>query len=58
MSRTNSDANGVSGFLVINPRSGPGDSADEMLAAAERMGVETDLLGEGEDPGAVAAEGA
>jgi len=54
LSRTNSDANGVSGFLVINPRSGPGGSADELLAAAERMGVETHLLGEGEDPGAVA----
>ena len=54
MSRTNSDANGVSGFLVINPRSGPADSADELRAAAERMGVETHLLGEGEDPGAVA----
>ncbi len=54
LSRTNSDANGVSGFLVINPRSGPGDSADELRAAAERMGVETHLLGEGEDPGAVA----
>ena len=54
MSRTNSDANAVSGFLVINPRSGPGDSAGELRAAAERMGVETHLLGEGEDPGAVA----
>jgi diacylglycerol kinase family enzyme len=54
LSRTNSDANGVSGFLVINPRSGPGDSADELRAAAERMDVETHLLGEGEDPGEVA----
>ena len=54
MSRTNSDANAVSGFLVINPRSGPDDSADELRAAAERIGVETHLLGEGEDPGEVA----
>ena len=54
MSRTNSDANAVSGFLVINPRSGTDDSADELRAAAERMGVETHLLGEGEDPGEVA----
>ena len=54
MSRTNSDANGVSGFLVINPRSGSNDSADELRAAAEWMGVETHLLGDGEDPGEVA----
>lgn len=56
MSRTNSDANAVSGFLVINPRSGPGDSADELRAAAERIGIQTHLLGEGEDPSEVARE--
>jgi diacylglycerol kinase family enzyme len=44
----------VSGFLVINPRSGQGDDADDLRAAAERVGVETHLLGEGENPADVA----
>jgi diacylglycerol kinase family enzyme len=40
----------VTGFLVINPRSGQGEGADELRAAAERLGVETHLLRPGEDP--------
>jgi len=43
----------MSGFLVINPRSGQGDGADELRAAAERVSVQTHLLGEGEDPAEV-----
>ena len=39
---------------MINPRSGQGDDADELRAAAERLGVETHLLGEDEDPAEVA----
>jgi len=40
----------VTGFLVINPRSGQGEGADELCAAAERLGVETHLLTPGENP--------
>jgi diacylglycerol kinase family enzyme len=42
-------------FLVINPRSGSDSpSADELVAAAEKLGVEPHLLAEGEDPGEAA----
>jgi diacylglycerol kinase family enzyme len=44
----------VSGLLVINPRSGQGNDADDLRAAAERAGVETHLLEPGEDPAEVA----
>jgi diacylglycerol kinase family enzyme len=38
--------------LVINPRSGDDSpSADELVAAARRIGVETHVLRQGEDPG-------
>ena len=41
--------------MVINPRSGSDSpSADELAAAAEKLGVEPHLLAEGEDPGAAA----
>lgn len=39
---------------MINPRSGQGNDADELRAAAERVGVETHLLQAGEDPAEVA----
>jgi diacylglycerol kinase family enzyme len=44
----------MSGLLVINPRSGQGDDADDLRAAAERLGVATHLLREGEDPAEIA----
>jgi diacylglycerol kinase family enzyme len=44
----------MSGLLVINPRSGSGDGADDLRAAAERLGVETHLLADNEDPAEVA----
>ena len=44
----------MSGLLVINPRSGKGNDVDELRAAAERLGVETHLLGPDEDPAEVA----
>jgi diacylglycerol kinase family enzyme len=44
----------VGGLLVINPRSGQGNDADELRAAAERLGVETHLLGPDDDPAEVA----
>ena len=46
----------MSGFLVINPRSGQGNDADELRAAAKGIGVETHLLQEGEDPAEVARQ--
>jgi diacylglycerol kinase family enzyme len=48
------DANAVSGLLVINPHSGNGPEADELRDEAERRGIETHLLGEGDDPAALA----
>jgi diacylglycerol kinase family enzyme len=45
----------MSGFLVINPRSGDDEpSAEELRAAAEKAGVETHLLEQDEDPAEVA----
>ena len=40
-------------LLIVNPSSGDG-GADELLAAARSRGVETHVLADGEDPGAVA----
>ncbi|MGB8004071.1 MAG: diacylglycerol kinase family protein [Gaiellaceae bacterium] len=40
----------MAGFLLINPRSGKGSpTAEELVAEAERLGVTTHLLREGED---------
>jgi diacylglycerol kinase family enzyme len=45
----------VTGLLIVNPRSGSGGpSADELVAEARRLGVETHVLRDGEDPAAVA----
>jgi diacylglycerol kinase family enzyme len=45
----------VNGLLIVNPRSGDDSpSADELVAEAERLGLETHQLAEGEDPGDVA----
>ncbi len=41
------------GFLVINPRSGD-SSADELVREAERRGIATHVLADGEDPAEVA----
>jgi diacylglycerol kinase family enzyme len=38
------------GFLLVNPRSGTGDATPELLAAAAGLGIETVLLGPGDDP--------
>jgi diacylglycerol kinase family enzyme len=43
----------VTGFLIVNPRSGDGDS-DELLAAARDRGVETHVLRDGDDPAELA----
>jgi diacylglycerol kinase family enzyme len=48
------DANAMSGFLVVNPWSGKGVKAEEVRDEAERLGVETHLLGPGEDPAELA----
>ena len=40
----------MSGFLVINPRSGEGENADELRDLATRLGIETHVLGPHEDP--------
>jgi diacylglycerol kinase family enzyme len=50
------DANAMSGFLVINPRSGQGSTTDELRAATTRLGIETHVLGPGEDAADVARE--
>src|SRR3954464_12954448 len=45
----------VNGLLIVNPRSGSGSpNADELVAEARRLGLETHQLREGEDPGDVA----
>ena len=47
----------LGGLLLINPRSGRGNpSAEELAAAAAERGVVAQVLGEHEDPAAVAAE--
>jgi diacylglycerol kinase family enzyme len=53
------DANAMSGFLVVNPRSGRGQDTDDLRTAAERLGIEAHLLKPGEDPAELArkAEG-
>ena len=50
-SRVRHDANGVSGLLVINPRSGnAGLGADELRAEAEKLGIRAHVLAQDEDP--------
>lgn len=44
----------MSGFLVINPRSGKGLNAEGLVDEAERRGVETRLLGPEDDPAELA----
>jgi diacylglycerol kinase family enzyme len=47
----------MSGFLVINPRSGQGrPDASELRAEAERLGVATHVLAPGDDPAELARE--
>jgi diacylglycerol kinase family enzyme len=48
------DANAMGGFLVINPHSGQGSNADALQQAASRLGIETHVLGPGEDAAEVA----
>jgi diacylglycerol kinase family enzyme len=43
-------------LLIVNPRSGDASpDADELVAEAKRLGVEAHVLGQGENPGEVAA---
>jgi diacylglycerol kinase family enzyme len=45
----------VNGLLIVNPRSGSGGpDADELVAAARRLDVETHVLAEDDDPAEVA----
>jgi diacylglycerol kinase family enzyme len=45
----------LSGFLIVNPRSGRArPSADELVTRARERGIKTHLLAQGEDPGEVA----
>src|SRR6186997_3024853 len=49
----------MSGFLVINPRSGDAEpSPEELRDEARRLGIETHLLGPDEDPSEVARSAA
>jgi diacylglycerol kinase family enzyme len=48
------DANAMGGFLVINPRSGQGSNIGVLQDAATRLGIETYVLGPGEDAAEVA----
>jgi diacylglycerol kinase family enzyme len=50
------DANAVSGFLVINPRSGKGPDAEELRDEAESAGIDTHVLGDDDDPAELARE--
>jgi len=45
----------VASLLIVNPRSGDG-GADELLAEAERRGIRTHVLAEGDDPAQLARE--
>lgn len=45
----------MNGLLIVNPRSGrSGHPAEELIAEAEALGLETRLLGPGDDPGELA----
>ena len=44
----------MAGLLLVNPGSGRGRSPDDLCAAAKRLGIETHVLADGEDPGSVA----
>jgi diacylglycerol kinase family enzyme len=47
----------MSGFLIVNPRSGKGSlNTDELRDEAEQRGIATHLLREGDDPAALARE--
>jgi diacylglycerol kinase family enzyme len=46
----------VSGWLLVNPRSGDGSAVDELCAAAAARGIETHVLRPGEDALSVARE--
>ncbi|HEU5066179.1 MAG TPA: diacylglycerol kinase family protein [Gaiellaceae bacterium] len=47
----------MSGFLIVNPRSGKGGpDPGDLRAEAERRGIATHVLGEGDDPAALARE--
>jgi diacylglycerol kinase family enzyme len=47
----------MSGFLVINPRSGTGrPNASDLCKEAERLGIETHVLDEGDDAAALARD--
>jgi diacylglycerol kinase family enzyme len=46
----------LGGWLLVNPRSGPDSGVQELVAAAAARGVETHVLGEGEDAAALARE--
>jgi diacylglycerol kinase family enzyme len=48
------DANGMSGFLLINPRSGKGPKAEDLRDEAERRGIDTHVLGDDDDPAELA----
>jgi diacylglycerol kinase family enzyme len=46
----------VSGFLVINPRAGHGDDAEELRRAADALGIPAHVLQPGEEPAELARE--
>jgi diacylglycerol kinase family enzyme len=46
----------VSGWLLVNPRSGDGSGVDELCSAAEARGIDTHVLRPGEDAGALSRE--
>ena len=46
----------MAGFLIVNPRSGDDSGTERLLAAARARGVETHVVGEGEDISELARE--
>jgi diacylglycerol kinase family enzyme len=44
----------AAGALIVNPRSGDGSSADELIAEARRLGIDVHILSPGDDPGDLA----
>jgi diacylglycerol kinase family enzyme len=44
----------VTAVLIVNPRSGDGSAADEVIGKARELGIDVRVLGEGDDPGEAA----
>jgi diacylglycerol kinase family enzyme len=46
----------MAGFLIVNPRAGQGETAEEVVRGAEARGVRVHVLGKGDDPAGLARQ--